>query len=251
MNRIVVFTGILLLLAMNVFAVDELKPVMYFSFDKDTKDVIEDLSGNKNNGKIFGSGKIVDGKFGKGISLGLPDTVDVVHSETLVFTDELTVGIWVNLDSTANQKIIGKSPIGSGWVLGVSGGIYPECWDKAGTNHTVTVGSVSAKTWTHLAMTYSSKTKAMILYIDGKEAGRLDNGGQPIGDNTNLLVIGASPWGKDWSSSGIYDEAKLYNVAFDADQVTNSLMAEGIGAKAAVSQKNKTSTMWGTIKHIQ
>lgn len=250
MNRIIVFTGIFLLLTMNVFAVDELKPMLYFSFDKDTKNVIEDLSGNGNNGKIFGSGKIVDGKFGKAISLGGPDTVDVVHSETLVFTDELTVGIWVNLDGTANQKIIGKSPIGSGWVLGINGGIYPECWDKAGTNHTTTVGNVSAKTWTHLAMTYSSKTKAMVMYIDGKEVGRLDNGGQPIGDTTNILVIGASPWGKDWPSSGIYDEAKLYNIAFEADQVKNSLMAEGFGAKA-VSQKYKMSTMWGALKHIQ
>jgi hypothetical protein len=250
MNRIIVFIGIFSFLAMNVFAVDELQPVMYFSFDNDTKNVIEDLSGNGNDGKIVGSGKIVDGKFGQGVSLGGPDTIDVVHSDTLVFTDELTVGIWVNLDGTANQKIIGKSPIGSGWVLGVNGGIYPECWDKVGTDHTTTVGSVPAKTWTHLAMTYSSKTKAMIMYIDGNQAGQLDNGGQPIGDTINILVIGASPWGKDWPSSGIYDDVKLYNIAFDADQVKNSLMAEGYGAKA-VSQKDKMSTMWGAIKHLQ
>jgi hypothetical protein len=88
------------------------------------------------------------------------------------------------------------------------------------------------------------------MYIDGEEVGRLDNGGQPIGDTINILVMGASPWGKDWPSSGLYDEAKLYNIAFEADQVKNSLMEEGFGAKA-VSQKYKMSTTWGAIKHIQ
>jgi N-acetylglutamate synthase-like GNAT family acetyltransferase len=56
----------------------------------------------------------------------------------------------------------------------------------------------------------------MILYINGEEVGRLNNGGQPIGQTNNTLIIGASPWGKDWPSAGIYDEVKLYNVALDA-----------------------------------
>ncbi len=250
MNRTIVFTGIFLLLAANVFAVDEPEPVLYFSFDEDSGDEVEDLSGNGNDGAIVGNGEFIEGKFGNGLSLGGPDTVDVLHSDTLEFTDELTVGVWVNLVGTANQKIIGKAPIGSGWVLGVNGGIYPECWDRNGTNHTTTIGSIAANTWTHLALTYSSETEAMVMYIDGEEVGRLNNGGQPIGQTNNVLVIGASPWGKDWPSAGIYDEVKLYNIAFDADQVETILMEEGV-AGMAVSPQRKAASTWGKIKHLQ
>jgi len=237
----------LLLVTVIAFAVDEPEPVLYFSFDEDSKKEVKDLSGNGNDGKIPLNGKFVDGKFNKGISLGGPDTIDVPHSETLEFTDELTVGVWVNLVGTANQKIIGKAPIGSGWVLGVNGGLYPECWDKNGTNHTVTKGSITANRWTHLALTYSSNTKAMVMYIDGEEVGRLNNNGQPIGQTNNVLIIGASPWGKDWPSAGIYDDVKLYNLAFDADFVKTRLMAEGVGAKA-ISSKARLATTWASIK---
>ena len=250
MNRIAVFIGIFLLLAVNVSAVDVPEPVMYFPFDEDLGDDVEDLSGNGNDGTIVGNGKYVEGKFNSGLSLGGPDTVDVPHSDTLEFTDELTVGVWVNLTGTANQKIIGKAPIGSGWVLGVNGGIYPECWDRTGANHTTTTGSIPANTWTHLALTYSSETEAMVMYINGEEVGRLNNGGLPIGQTNNTLVIGASPWGKDWPSAGIYDEIELYNVAFDADQVRTILMEEGV-AKAAVSPKSKMASAWGGIKRVQ
>lgn len=249
MNRIAVFTGIFLLLAVNVFAADPPEPVLYFSFDEDDGDEVADMSGNENHGTIPINGKSVEGKFGNGLELGLPDTVDVKHSETLVFNDELTVGIWVNLVGTANQKLIGKSPVGSGWVVGVNGGIYPEVWDKNGVNHTTTSGTVPAGTWTHLAMTYSVATEAMVMYINGEEVGRLGNSGIPIGETGNVLILGASPWGKDWPSEGIYDEVKIYNIAFDADQVKTILMEEGVGS-AAVEPNSKITTTWGEIKNL-
>jgi hypothetical protein len=247
MNRTIVVTAILMLLITTAFAAEEIQPVLYFSFDEDSGKEVEDLSGNENHGELPLGGKFEEGKFNMGLSLEGPDTVDVEHSESLDFTDELTVGVWVNLVGTANQKIIGKAPIGSGWVLGVNNGIYPECWDKNGTNHTTTKGTVKANTWTHLALTYSSETEAMVLYIDGVEVGRLNNGGNPIGQTTNILVIGASPWGKDWPSAGIYDDIKLYNVAFDTDQVNTMLMAEGIGTEAVYSQ-DKLAITWGEIR---
>ena len=113
---------------------------------------------------------------------------------------------------------------------------------------TFTKGSITANTWTHLALTYSSETEQIIGYIDGEEVGRISNNGQPIGQTSNVLIIGASPWGKDWPSAGIYDEAKLYNVAFDADQVKTILMGEGTGA-SAVSPECKLATTWGVLKN--
>jgi hypothetical protein len=132
-------------------------------------------------------------------------------------------------------------------VVGVNNGIYPEVWDKNGTNHTITQGSVTAGTWTHLAMTYSVETTEMLMYINGEQVAKLSNGGNPIGDTNNQMIIGASPWGKDWPSAGIFDEIKLYNVAFDADQIKTMLMEEGVG-KAAVWPNDKIPSLWGEIK---
>lgn len=42
----------------------------------------------------------------------------------------------------------------------------------------VTTGSIDDNTWTHLALTYSSESEEQILYIDGEEVGKLDNGGE-------------------------------------------------------------------------
>ena len=54
MNRMLIFLGISLILAVNAFAVDEPLPVLYYSFDEDIGDEVEDLSGNENTGKFFG-----------------------------------------------------------------------------------------------------------------------------------------------------------------------------------------------------
>ncbi|MFC1712411.1 LamG-like jellyroll fold domain-containing protein [Candidatus Poribacteria bacterium] len=86
--------------------------------------------------------------------------------------------------------------------------------------------------------------------INGVQAVSLNNGGIPIGQTGNQLVIGASPWGKDWPSEGLYDEVKLYNIAFDANQVKTRLMAEGV-TKVAVSPRAKAATTWARIKYSQ
>ena len=248
MKRTILFTCIFLFLVANVFAVDEPQPVLYFSFDGDSGDEVEDLSGNGNDGAISGDGDFVEGKYSKGLSLGKPDYVRVPHSETLVIGDELTVGIWVSLTDTANQKVIGKSPTASGFVIGVNGGIYPECWPQGGAVLTATQGSIPVDTWTHLALTYSAETEEMISYINGEEVGRLSNGGNPLGQTNLDLLIGVAPWDPNqWQSAGVYDDVKVYNVALDADQVMQ-MMGEGIGAQA-VSPGSKTIATWGSVKN--
>ncbi len=249
MKRIIIFTCIFLFSVVNAFAVDEPQPVLYFSFDGDSGDEVEDLSGNGNNGTISGDGDFVEGKYGKGLSLGKPDYVRVPHSETLVFGDELTVGIWVSLTDTANQKVIGKSPTASGFVIGVNGGIYPECWPQGAGVLTATRGSIPVDTWTHLALTYSTETEDMISYINGEEVGRLSNGGNPLGQTNLALLIGVAPWDPNqWQSAGVYDDVKVYNVALDADQVME-MMEEGVGGAKAVSPGSKAIATWSSVKN--
>jgi hypothetical protein len=251
MNRIAVFTGIFLLFASIAFSADELEPVLYFSFDNDSGDTVEDLSDNGNDGTIVGDGGFDAGKYNSGLSLGKPDYVRVAHSETLSFTGELTVGIWVSLIDTANQKVIGKSPTSSGFVIGVNGGIYPECWPQGGAVLTATRGSIPVNTWAHLALTYSAESENMISYINGEEVGRLSNDGLPLGATTMNLLIGVAPWDPaQWHSAGLYDEVKLYNVALDADQVKD-MMEEGIGGGQAVSPGSKLATTWGSVRDFR
>ena len=169
MSRIFAFTGIFLFFASIAFSADEPGPVLYFSFDDDTGDAVEDLSDNGNDGTIVGDGGLDAGKHNSGLSLGKPDYVRVAHSDTLGFTGELTVGLWVSLIDTANQKVIGKSLTASGFVIGVNGGIYPECWPQGGAVLTATRRSISVNTWTHLALTYSAESEDMISYTTWRD----------------------------------------------------------------------------------
>ena len=73
---------------------------------------------------------------------GVDDYIDVSHSNSLNPVTELTMEAWVKLtDASRNQKIVGKTPAGSGYLLGVANGqIYPEIWDTNGTNYGFTAG---------------------------------------------------------------------------------------------------------------
>lgn len=57
MNRTISLVTILLLVTVAAFAVDEPEPVLYFSFDNDSKKEVKDLSGNGNDGKMPIAGK--------------------------------------------------------------------------------------------------------------------------------------------------------------------------------------------------
>jgi hypothetical protein len=151
---------------------------------------------------------------------GTGDYIQVPHNSSLNVTSEFTMEAWVYLaNSSNNQKIVGKTPIGSGYLLAVqNGGLYPEIWNSQGTNYTFTSGSISSSQWTHLAVTWTTNGN-MIGYTNGSQVNSISAGSYDIGTNSNVLRIGATPWNNpptQFFVNGTIDELRISSTARSA-----------------------------------
>ena len=133
----------------------------------------------------------------------------------------LSIESWVKLTNAAtDQKIIGKSNMYSGWVMGViNNHLYPEFWlYPSGTHETVQAGTILNNEWTHLVVTFQ-KGGYYRLYVNGKQvyAEAITNG---ILDTTNAMRIGASPWSyTSYRMTGFLDETAVYDRELSANEV--------------------------------
>ena len=151
---------------------------------------------------------------------GVDNYVYVPHSDSLTVSYELTAIAWVNLfDPNIDQKLIGKSPIGSGWVIGVAGNrLYPEVWDSAGVKYSFRSGDIEANIWTFLATTwktgerYKGYINAVVVYDAVASA-------NPIGYTTNPLKIGSEPWGNVFFTKVLISNALVYSRALSDSEI--------------------------------
>jgi hypothetical protein len=64
--------------------------------DDTVNNVVEDSSGNGNNGTVFGKPTLVDGKFSKALHFdGASDWIQVKDSPSLHFSTEVTLMCWI------------------------------------------------------------------------------------------------------------------------------------------------------------
>ena len=182
---------------------------------------------------------------------GSNDYIEVAHNDRLNAGKDLTLAAWVKLNSPGvDQKVMGKTPIGSGYLLGVAySRLYPEVWDNAGTKFSGLwgSGSIPSLEWTHLALTWHSGGD-MIGYINGQEVGRIAASANPIGANTNPLRIGAAPWNvNSFQVRGLIDELAVYDRALSADEVKTLYEAGNVSwadTTLAASGEGIVETTW-------
>lgn len=190
-------------------------PVLSLDFE----DNVKDASPYGHDGTIHGDVSFVEGKVGNAIKLN-GGWVEIPSSKLLNGDDEFTIGLWVNLeDSGQDQKIIGKTTIGNGYVLGVDGGLYPEMWDDSGSRFSLNNGSIASNEWTHLALTWKQNGQ-VIGYINGEEVASVAAGMNPIAPNDSPLIIGGAPWGPNGlQTKGLVDEVRIYKEALSSEKV--------------------------------
>ena len=144
--------------------------------------------------------------------------------------NSLTVEAWVKLnDASVNQKIVGKSPIGAGWILGVGNHqLYPEIWQAfSGQHFTFQAGFIPNNRWTHLAMTWSSVgssgSQMFRGYVNGQMVDEVTT--CPlycfgILDTSQPMVIGSAPWDMSgYVMNGSLDEVAVYNRELTPEEI--------------------------------
>lgn len=176
------------------------------------------------DGTMVGNATLAAGKVGNALKLD-GGWVTVPANELLEGGDSFTIGAWVNLeDAGKDQKIIGK-PIGSGYVLAVQGGLYPEMWADNGARYTFQQGEIVSKQWTHIAITWE-KNGRLIGYINGKVVANIAAGSNPIKATNHPLIIGGAPWWPNGlQTRGLVDEVKIYKQAL-SEQEINQLFTD-------------------------
>ncbi|MBD3155897.1 MAG: signal peptidase I, partial [Candidatus Aenigmarchaeota archaeon] len=175
--------------------------------------IIEDSSGNDNDGTINGA-IWVDGKWNKSLSFdGVDDYVSIPDDPSLDITDGITVEFWIYLRSysTAGGNGVTKE---SSYKCGVNSGkkaMLRFITESGSWGSTVLYGNtdVSLNTWHHIAGTYNSTSGQAKIYLDGLEDGTATFSGKIVANDRPLWIgRGNKPY-----FDGLIDEVRISNVA--------------------------------------
>ena len=137
-----------------------------------------------------------------------------------------SIDAWFYAAASASGTIIGEQGQGSigGWNVRLvsveSGVITVGFWQ--GSVYTLSLGSYSANTWTHVSYTYNSSTNSVVGYVNGVYVATGTSTKQWPGTNYNTIGGSSNPTSNFTGRIGAY---KLYNVILTADDVKQNYNA--------------------------
>ncbi len=244
----------MLIFAVSVtYAVEQEDILVYYSFDKLDGDTFKDDSGNGNDAKLTGNGKLVDGQFGKAIHLN-GGVVQLSPANDFVVpigeNGEVTMEAWFFMNnSSSHSGIISIETIDAGccvFRLMVDPSFKP-FWDAGHhKDKSLPEFTFELKEWYHYVLVANGKDGK--IYINGEFIGSKDENivfqkwkqaqifvGAGEGPNTHPI------------EDAIIDEVVIYSKALTEDEVKAS-MELGVAGVLAVEAKNKLAVTWGQLK---
>ena len=256
-------TIVCLTLCLYVVAQAKVDPslVLYLDFEGGKGDTVEDRSNYGNDGTIQGEPKWGDGKFGKGLELGIGSHVIVPDSDKFKITDELTVACWTKFKDFAPEAWQGNTldflVCRWNWTGGDN-----RCYETYLESHapTIVVSSdgtdgtsskavaqnpVELDKWYNIVGTFDgSKLK---IYVNGEEEGTGEHKGKIFAGNNSPISIGDNDVGlaPNFHLVGVVDEVAVYDRALNQSEIKQKLMSGNI---LAVKSEGKLTTTWGGIK---
>ena len=234
-------------------AVDPKNVAAVWLFDEGSGNVATDSSGNGNDGEFIGDPEWCDGVFDKALEFdGTNDVIEVPHSRELAITDEITITVWVKFFEFKDCGIISRSIDGGGdgdYFISqgcCAPGEKKVMFSISGLGSAAKGGDLKDDEWYHVAGTYDGAE--VRTYVDGEVAGKAGRGGA-IPDSNWPVLIGSYA-GHGYKFHGILDDIAIFNAALEEDDIVK-IMNEGLDVAlgyAAVSPKEKLTTIWGKIK---
>ncbi|MBD3181943.1 hypothetical protein GF312_06615 [Candidatus Poribacteria bacterium] len=231
-------------------ALDKNGMVLYLSFDEGKGDTAGDSSGNDNDGILEGNIEWVDGQQGKAVRISDDDAgnlVRVADDDTLDITDDMTIGMWVNIETIPDGScsIITKADTYMIHTSNWSGNgieqellLWPfDAWQTAAST------PIPLNEWHHVTGVYDGES--IIMYIDGDLGGKRDRGGKTT-VTQNDLIIGRDSRGccNTRRSLVTIDEVAMYNRPLAEDEVEELMQSSIIAVKPAES----IATKWSDVK---
>jgi hypothetical protein len=205
-----------------------------------------DSSGNKNDGKLVGGPKWVDGKVTKALDFdGVGSYVDIPNSESLN-SATFTIVLWFKPSQLRIQGLADKTPAPQWRIFMNSPAGNIEFDALPGEIANITTPAAVVGRWDHIAATYDSASKTAKVYFNGtlsQQAAGV-NMNNTSGVNINL----SSP--ESTRLNGVIDEVAFFNVALEAADI-QTLMDKGLKESinpSAVDLSGKLVATWASIK---
>ena len=188
-----------------------------YGFDEGSGTVVNDASGNGNNGTISGATWTTSGKYGNALTFnGTSALVTINNAPSLQLTSGMTLEAWVYPTTVSNvwRDVIYKGN-DNYYVEGTSSNSsLPAMRCTSGSPLYGTL-PLTVNTWAHLAATYDGAT--MRLYVNGVQvASRAQTGA--IATSTNPLQIGGDSFYGQYFA-GLIDEVRIYNQALSVAEI--------------------------------
>ena len=236
-KKIKIIVAILILIAfvelsVNVQAQSDEGLVAEWHFDEGSGNVLEDSSGNGNDGVIRGA-SWVDGKVGQALSFdGMDDYVEILHPFSLLNTGKVTIEAWTKpiSSTTINGKTviqIGAECTPSGALLQVPSGYGDILFCTVVPNYgylSVYSAFPGCDQWLHIVGTYDGCY--LKIYVDGRLKSKVNCTGS-MTTPTSGTNIGAIKCDSKYHTycngayffNGLIDEVRVYNRALTADEI--------------------------------
>ncbi len=250
MTLVIIF---ILLILQTASAIDK-NLIMYLPLDDGIGDKVTDKSSYKNDGKIIGNAKWVDGKVGKCLEFTAGSYVDVPEIPEYDVTSEVSLMAWIKTTSVISwARIIDKSEWqDNGYDLVIHMNDHIPMFEFFVNN---TTSQVQGKTkiddgkWHFIAATFGKKT--LKIYTDGVFEGEVKSvNNVDIKPNNWTVRLGneANP-SRGQQYIGLIDEAAMFNRELSADEIKN-IYENGIST-AEVNIAGKLASTWGKLKTLK
>jgi len=228
-------------------ALDLSRLLLHWPCDEGKGDTLEDASGNGFDAEIAGGHKWEEGKFGGAVSLQNTSAAvvgDVVSSTAK--TGEITMACWIFLRTHAAYSgalSIANPTCGASccYRMLINPGFNPfwnggEHNDKSLANFTFELD-----TWYHYVMVVDGDDK---IYVDGELIGEQGGIEPPEFDEVTVYLGAGEGAGTHTIEDGIFDEAMIWDVALDEDQIKEIME----GSYLAVQPFGKLAFTWAKLK---
>ena len=182
----------------------------------------DDTSGNNNNGAVNGA-SLVAGRVGnEAYSFdGSNDFIEVPHDPSLTVGSEVSISLWVYLNSIGPYEGMVCKGINQGqyWIgLDSGGGGEFSFGTYYWTNKVTSNTALSTGRWYHIAAVYDNGDVS--LYLDG-QLDKQQSVGWSLTANTEALTFGVDKPGSDEYLDGVLDEIAIWSRPLSSLEVNN------------------------------
>ncbi|CEG13973.1 membrane hypothetical protein [groundwater metagenome] len=196
--------------------------VAYYSFDEGEGNITLDMSGNCNDGMIYGA-KWADGKYGKTLKFdGHGEHVTIPYKEILNISKKITIEAWIKKDHTNHLDTVVASNTNYAYVFGILSdgrvGFFIGLSQEAGGWNVVCVGGNIKSGWNHIAGTYDFSIVTAGIYLNGNLSASCQETANST-KNPGGFSIGYEPYSVEYHFNGTIDEVKIYNKVLTGDEI--------------------------------